>query len=47
MRHHGGNPLKSQDHRERLRTSPLNPVECVIFGESHLTGLEAEVKVLT
>ena len=28
MRHHGGNPLKSQDHRERRRTSPLNPVEC-------------------
>ena len=28
MRHDGGNTLKYQDHRERLRTLPLNPMEC-------------------
>src|SRR5262245_9942038 len=31
MRHDGGNVLKSQDHCEGLRTSPLNPVECDIL----------------
>ena len=28
MRHDGGNTLKYQDHRERLRMLPLNPMEC-------------------
>ena len=31
MRHDGGNTLKSQDHREGLRTLPLNPMECGLF----------------
>src|SRR5262245_14055401 len=28
MRHNGGHALKSQAHRERLKASPLNSVEC-------------------
>ena len=31
MRHDGGNTMKYQDHREGLRTLPLNSVECEIF----------------
>src|SRR5215471_4539170 len=34
MRHDGGNTLKYQDNRERLRTLPLNPMECGNFSFS-------------
>src|ERR1700704_4370199 len=32
MRHHAGNPLKYQADCERLRTSPLNAMECDLCG---------------
>src|SRR5215216_2577971 len=31
IRHHEGNTLKSQAHREKLRTSPLNTRECALL----------------
>jgi hypothetical protein len=36
MRYDGGNPLKYQGRLEALRMSPLNPVECDLWGSLHL-----------
>ena len=44
MRHRVGNVLKDQTFYERLRASPLNPMESAVFHDT--TSLDAAVDML-